>query len=323
MWGTEPVAAMARHAKLAEDIGFDSVWLIDSQLLCRDVTVSLTAILAATTHLLAATGVTQPVTRHASVAAGMMATLAEFSGGRAIMGIGTGFSSLRTIGLKAARIAEVERFCADVRRLLAGEHVTFANNTEGHLSWPGGPVEVPIVVAATGPRMTQATGRFADGAILHQGLSPDLLARGIDWLRQGAAGRTSKPQANCWAPYSMGQTPAEARDRVRSRVAGALVNVNATWFEGAERAAVERLQATYEVGHHATAAADHASIVPDSLVDRYALAGTAEEIRDGLRRLLDQPGVDRVILNPQIVGPGAKPLDLVLRELERDVLSYL
>ena len=67
MWGTEPVAAMVRHAVLAERIGFDSVWLIDSQLLCRDVTVSLTAILSATNTLRAATGVTQPVTRHVSV----------------------------------------------------------------------------------------------------------------------------------------------------------------------------------------------------------------------------------------------------------------
>ena len=33
--------------------------------------------------------------------------------------------------------------------------------------------------------------------------------------------------------------------------------------------------------------------------------------------------VDHVILNPQIVGPGAKPLDVVLRELETQVLPYL
>lgn len=307
MWGTEPVAAMARHAALAERIGFDSVWLIDSQLLCRDVTVSLTAILSATTVLRAATGVTQPVTRHASVTAGMMATLAEMSSNRAIMGIGTGFSSLRTIGRKAARIAEVEAFSNEVRELLR----------DGRMSWLAKPVDVPIVVAATGPRMTQAAARFGDGVILHQGLSPDLLGRALGWLGG------SKAEVSCWAPYSLGATADEARDRVRSRVAGALVNVKAEWFEGAEREAVERLQAGYDVGHHASSSADHAAIVPDSLVDRYALAGTAETVREGLARLLDQPGVDRVILNPQIVGPGAKPLDVVLRELETDVLPYL
>ena len=52
------------------------------------------------------------------------------------------------------------------------------------------------------------------------------------------------------------------------------------------------------MARHASAAADHAAIMPDSLVDH-------------------------VILNPQIVGPGAKPLDVVLRELETQVLPYL
>jgi alkanesulfonate monooxygenase SsuD/methylene tetrahydromethanopterin reductase-like flavin-dependent oxidoreductase (luciferase family) len=65
------------------------------------------------------------------------------------------------------------------------------------------------------------------------------------------------------------------------------------------------------------------SEMSDSLVDRYAVAGTAEPVRERLAGLLDQPGVDRVILSPQIVGPGAKPLDGVLRELELRVLPYL
>ena len=108
LWGTEPAAALARHAALAESIGFDSVWVINSQLLCREVTVTLAAILLATKRIRAATGVTQPVTRHASVVASAMATLSELSDGRAIMGIGTGFSSLRTIGLAQARISDVE-----------------------------------------------------------------------------------------------------------------------------------------------------------------------------------------------------------------------
>ena len=315
---------MAQHAALAERIGFDSVWVIDSQLLCREITVTLTAILAATTDLLAATGVTQPVTRHASVTASAMATLAELSGNRAILGIGTGFSSLRTIGLKAARIAEVEAYADTVRRLLRGDTVAFSDGTEGRLSWPAAPVDVPIVLAATGPRMTRAAARCSDGAILHHGLAPDLLNRALAWFDAGAAGRDrAAMQVSCWAPYCLGATPAEARDRIRTRVAGALVNARPDWFECAERAAVEALRAGYNVSHHASAAAEHAAAVPDSLVDRYAVAGTAAEVRDQLARLLDQPGVDRVILNPQIVGPGARPLPTVLRELETDVLPYL
>jgi 5,10-methylenetetrahydromethanopterin reductase len=316
LWGTEPAAALARHAALAESIGFDSVWVIDSQLLCREVMVTLTAILMATQRIRAATGVTQPVTRHASVMASAMATLSELSGGRAIMGIGTGFSSLRTIGRNQAKIADVEDYVGTVRGLLRGDTVRFAD-TDATLSWLDAPASVPIAIAGTGPRMIRNAGRIADGVILHHGVSPELISRAVGWL-DGAA-----VEVSCWTPYSLGANATEARDRIRGRVAGALMNAKAEWFSGAERVAVERLQAGYEVDHHAASAADHAEIVPDSLVDRYAIAGTATEVRDQMRRLLDTPGVDRVILNPQIVGPGAKPLETVLREFERDILPGL
>jgi len=322
LWGTEPIEAMVRHVRLAEAIGFDSVWIIDSQLLCREVTVTLAACLAATTRLRVATGVTQAATRHVSVLASAMATLAEMSGGRAILGLGTGFSSLRTIGLPAVRIAALERDIGSLRTLLRGEPVTFAGDVAGRLSWLSEPAAVPIVVAATGPRVTRMAARCADGVILHQGLSTDLLDRALGWVRDGR-GMATQPEISCWAPYSLGRTATEARDRVRARVAGALVNANAAWFSGAEREAVERLQAVYDVSHHASAAPDHAALVPDSLVDRYALAGTMDELQQQLSRLLNYPGLDRVILTPQVIGPGAMPLETVLNDLDSQVLSRL
>ncbi len=314
---------MASHAALAEAIGFDSVWVIDSQLLCRDVYITLAAILSRTTHLLAATGVTQPYTRHASVTAGAMATLSEMSHGRAVLGVGTGFSSLGTIGVRPARIAEVEAFVDTTRRLLTGGDALFDNGVSGHLAWARDGAGVPVVIAATGPRMTRTAARIADGVILHQGLSPELVGRALGWVADGIADGARRPEISCWAPYSMGADAAEARDRVRARVAGALANVKAEWFEGAERAAVERLHASYDITHHASASPDHAAIVPDSLIPRYALAGTAADIRAQLSRLLDQPGLDRIILTPQVVGAGARPLATVLREFGDEVLAHL
>jgi 5,10-methylenetetrahydromethanopterin reductase len=268
--------------------------------------------------------VTQPATRHPSVAASALATLHEMSGGRALMGVGTGFSSLRTIGLPAAKIAEVESFVDTVRRLLRKERVAFGA-VEGDLAWLPEPVAAPIVVAASGPRMTRAAPRFADGAILHHGISDDLLARALGWLREGAAhaGRLTPFEVSVWVPYGLATDPRAARDSIRPRVAGALVQADPAQFEGAEREAVERLQASYDVGHHASAGPEHAAIVLDSLVDRYAVAGGAEDVRAGLARLLDHPAIDRVILNPQISGAGAPPIDQVLRELARDVLPRL
>jgi 5,10-methylenetetrahydromethanopterin reductase len=321
LWGTVPVAELARQAKLAEAIGCDSVWVIDSQLLCREVYLTLGASLAQTTTLRVATGVTQPATRHPSVAASALATLAEMSGGRVVMGIGTGFSSLRTIGLSAAKIAEVEAYVTSVRKLLRGEPVTFEHGVQGQITWLDRPVDVPVVVAASGPRMTRAAVCFADGVILHQGISPDLLDRALGWAHEGAG--ETMPEISCWVPYSMAANPREARDRVRARVAGALMNTNPDWFEGEDRAAVQRLQQSYDVSDHATAQPHHAALVTDSLVARYAVAGTPHEVREQLARVLAQPGIDRVILTPQVSGTGALPIEQVLRDLEAQVLRHL
>ncbi len=319
LWATEPVAAMAEHAALAEKIGFDSVWVIDSQLLCRDVFVVLTAILSRTTTLRAATGVTQPVTRHASVVAGAMASLAELSNGRAILGIGTGFSSLGTIGRKQARIADVEAFVETCRTLLSGRDAAFDDAVTGHLAWVREPAPVPIVIAATGPRITRAAGRIGDGVILHQGLSDRAISRGVAWAREAGG----EPDLSCWAPYSLGATRAEAYDRVRARVAGALATAPLDWYNGADRDAVARLKAAYDIADHASAAPRHASLVPDRLIPDHALAGDAAEVRDGLRHLLDNPALDRVILTPQVIGAGARPLPDVLREFETKILNRL
>jgi 5,10-methylenetetrahydromethanopterin reductase len=321
LWGTVPVAELARQAKLAEEIGCDSVWVIDSQLLCREVYVTLAACLAQTTTLRVATGVTQPATRHPTVAASAMATLHEMSGGRVVMGIGTGFSSLRTIGLPSARIAEVEEYASAVRRLLRGEHVACDRGVQACITWITAPMDVPIVVAASGPRMTRAAAGFADGVILHQGISPELLDRALGWVREGASETT--PEISCWVPYSMADDPREARDRVRARVAGALMNANPDWFEGEDRDAVIRLQQSYDVSDHATAQPHHAALVTDSLIARYAVAGTPAEVREQLSRVMAQPGIDRVILTPQVSGEAALPVALVLRDLQDRVLQHL
>jgi 5,10-methylenetetrahydromethanopterin reductase len=287
LWGTEPAARLAAHARLAEELDFDSVWVIDSQLLCREVYITLAAIALATKKIRFGPGVTQPVTRHASVTASAMATLQEMSGGRAMLGIGLGFSSLRTIGMGPARIAAMESHISQVRALLRGEAVAFGNAVAGRMSWIDGPVATPVHIAASGPRMTRTAGRVADGAILLQGVSPEFVARGL------------------------------------ARAAAAINNADPDWFEGEERAFVQRLRQEYDPTHHASPSSPHSAAVPASLIERYAVAGTPEDFRAQLARLLAQPGIDRVILNPQVAGPGALPVDALLRGLARDVLPHV
>jgi alkanesulfonate monooxygenase SsuD/methylene tetrahydromethanopterin reductase-like flavin-dependent oxidoreductase (luciferase family) len=93
-----------------------------------------------------------------------------------------------------------------------------------------------------------------------------------------------------------------------------------TSFEGEEREAILRLRATYNDFKHADSKPDHAALISDRMVERYAVAGSAAEIVDQLARLMATPGIERIVLTPQ---GGAAPLDEVLRVLEKNVLPRL
>lgn len=325
VWATEPLDKLTEQVQLAESIGFDSVWVIDSQLICRDVFVTLAVLAMHTKKIRLATGVTQPATRHPAVTASALAALDELSGGRIMSGMGTGFSSLRTLGMPAAKMSEFEAFVGAVRNLLAGNPARFANDFEARLTWPSKPAKVPIFGAASGPKMTQLVARIADGAILLQGISDDLLDRGRAWLEQGALDGKLAPdfQAACWVPLGLDEDPEHARDQVRVRVASSIMNANADWFEGAEKDAVLELQKSYKDFQHAASKADHAHILPDRVIDRYAIAGNAAKVSEQLTRLRRRPDMDHIILTPQASADESMDIVTLLKRLDRDVLAKI
>src|SRR5262245_55964759 len=116
----QPVPAIVRQAKLAESLGFDTAWITDSHLVCRELWVTLTACALGTSKIRLGPGVTVPHTRHFSVTASAIATLHDLAGDRLVLGIGTGGSSAETRGLslqRAARIATLEAMVPGLRSL--------------------------------------------------------------------------------------------------------------------------------------------------------------------------------------------------------------
>lgn len=183
-----PVHEVADFARHVEDLGFDRVYFPDSQLLWRDPYLAMFAAAGATSSLTLGTAVTNVVTRHPSVVAGVVRSVAEAAPGRIHLGLGVGNSSVEPIGLRASRQAELREGIAQIRGLLAGDDVVLngctARQRDPH---PG----VPVYVAASGPQNLGLAGEVGDGAILLSGVSPALLDRGITLVRQGAerAGR--------------------------------------------------------------------------------------------------------------------------------------
>ncbi|GGM24881.1 hypothetical protein GCM10010129_81740 [Streptomyces fumigatiscleroticus] len=91
----------------AEELGFDSAWFPDSQLLWRDVFTTLTAAALGTERIGLGTAVTHLVTRHPAVVASAARSVAELAPGRFTLGRGVGDSSVAPTDLIEAVGASV------------------------------------------------------------------------------------------------------------------------------------------------------------------------------------------------------------------------
>jgi 5,10-methylenetetrahydromethanopterin reductase len=325
----EPVADIVRQVQLAESLGFETAWITDSHLVCRELWVTLSACVLGTSRIRLGPGVTVPHTRHFTVTAGAVATLAELAPGRIVLGIGTGGSSAETMGLsvrRAARLAALEAMVEAVRRLVAGGSVRLDTGVEARLGWLEKPPSVPIYVAGSGPRMLAAAGRLGDGVIMYTGTDPAILRAGLDCVGRGAARQSRRPgdlEVLLWTPTAVDRDRARARDHVRGRVASALRHPLPLALPPEDEAAVRRVREAYDAYQHATAASRHRELVPDRLVDRFALAGTPEEVREQVRRVATVPEITRIIVLPQNPGRGFPARDAMLRLFADEVMARL
>lgn len=188
-----------QDVKYAEDHGFSHAWLYDTQMLGSEVYATLALCADRTSTIKLGPGVTNPASRIAPLSACGMATINELAPGRAIMGIGTGNTTRRTMGMPAAKVAELEehvRICRDlfdgkITDYSEGERhrkIKFLNPDVGFINIRD---RIPIYISASGPKVAQLAGKVADGVILFGAVHPDLVKWMVSNVRQGAeaAGR--------------------------------------------------------------------------------------------------------------------------------------
>src|SRR5207245_10815938 len=99
---------VVRQVQLAERLGYDTAWITDSHLICRELWVTLAACATATSRIRVGPGVTVPHSRHVSVTASAIATLHDLAPGRVVIGVGTGGSSAQTMGLSLAQVGKAD-----------------------------------------------------------------------------------------------------------------------------------------------------------------------------------------------------------------------
>jgi 5,10-methylenetetrahydromethanopterin reductase len=311
-----PIEEIAELAARAEDLGFAGVWLADSQSIFRDAFCALTLCAGRTRRLKLATGVTNPVTRHPAALACSFATLDELSGGRVILGIGVGESSVETLSLRPARIARLEQAALVLRGLMAGEEVEW-DGARIRMTWPARPI--PIVFASSGPRSLEAAGRVADGVLFQVGATAAMVSYALERIARGAAGRTVTRYMRL--ACSVGPD----REAARSAAAGYVAAAAGTVFRSAPAdlldpallADIRALKERYDYYQHTSQRAAHAELVTDRILDAIAIAGTAEEAVPRFQELVAR-GVDEFVLT--ITSPRPEE---TLRILAEEVLPAL
>jgi len=177
-----------------EALGYDHGWVPDSQMIWSDCYATLALVAEHTSRMRIGTGVAIAPTRLAPVTAHSIASIARLAPGRVFLGIGTGHTAMRVMGMRPMVPREFREYLRVVRALLAGEEVEYAHGAETRairfLNLDRKFIEldppIPIWVAANGPGALRAAGAYGDGRIsaLHE--PPEMTRRSLGAIAQGA-----------------------------------------------------------------------------------------------------------------------------------------
>jgi len=164
-----PGPCAVEHTMLAEALGYRRAWIYDSPALYGDVWVTLARIAERTSRIDIGPGVLVPSLRHVLAQASAIATLAELAPRRLVVAVGTGFTGRMALGQRPLPWSSVERYIRQLRGLLRGETIEIDGaavrmlHPDGYA--PPRPIDVPIIVAANGPKGLQVARQLGDGVM--------------------------------------------------------------------------------------------------------------------------------------------------------------
>ena len=287
----------------AERLGFDSGWTYDSPILWQEPYPLISVLVERTERMRIGMCVTNPVTREPAVTASAHATLQDISGGRIVMGMGRGDSAVRVMGRKPTPIAVFEERLRMIKDFMNGRPVVW-EGTEIRLAWAVDLPEIPLYVAAYGPRALAVAGRVGDGVII-QLADPAIIEWTMGTARRAAEEAGRDPAAlRCLvcAPSKVTDDLELARNEVRwfpAMVGNHVADIIRVHGDSSdiprELTDYIRNRDTYDYRDHSRVGAAHGAFVPDEICDRFAVIGSKDQVVERLRGL-EAIGVDEWIV---------------------------
>ena len=304
-WNFSSAASFALDVKAAEEAGWDLALIPSSPLMLADPYIMLSFAARGTDRIGLGPFIENPVMRHPAVLASSIATLDLIAPERALLTLGAGDTAVRLMGKQPATVAELESATKLTRQLLAGDEVNTGMREPARLRHAQ---PVPVWIAAGGPKTLRMAGRVADGVFIRVGRHEANLKSAVEAVREGAreAGRrASDVEIGLVFHTLMTEDHGYARRVGRSVAAGyyeyspMLFDEPGLSWDGPD---VEKLrERVWPDFHHAPDLARSGDVVdflPEAAVDAFMVYGSASEIRDQLRAVLDLDlGVSTVVVH--------------------------
>ncbi len=157
--------------KIADELGYDSIWLGESW--GYELFTSMTDLVRATKRIKVGAGIANVYSRSPAVIASTIATLDERSGGRIVLGLGPSSANVNEHwhGVPFQKpVQRTREYVEIIRMILRGEKLIYHGeffNLERGFKLRFNPIrkEVPIYIAAMGPKNVVQSGEIADGVL--------------------------------------------------------------------------------------------------------------------------------------------------------------
>jgi probable F420-dependent oxidoreductase len=288
----EPASPFERAA-WAEAHGYHSMWLGDGGG-HMDALTEAAGIVMQTSRIKACTGVVPVYTRPPAVLATSAMTISRIGADRLILGLGASSDVMveSWYGTPYEKpLTRVRETVALLRQIFAGEKTDFAGETVRSKGFRlGTPVRgtIPIYLAALRPRMLELAGEVADGVIVN--FVPDgAMPRLLEHIDKGAkrAGRRVEDvdvvqYVRVWVTSDIVRAEQELRQILAGYFFTKAYNQYLRWL-GHEHEAQAMADAFARRDKAGTMAA-----MPEELVHRIGIFGSAEQCRERVRHTLAQ-----------------------------------
>ena len=307
----QPFGKLCDLVQLAEALGYARAWVPD-QAFFKDPFVLLGALAQRVERIGLGLGVVNPYTRHPALVARGVATLAEMHPRRLVLAYGAGnrrelLDRLRLDeGNPGARCREA---IGIVRGLLAGGEVSRPGPLwpmdRVRLAMPAGS-PVPLYLAARGRQVLRAAGEAADGVILGNLMTPEVVRLAMNEVRGGAESAARDPatiRSVGWGTCIVTDDPPAARGLMRATV-GHMVATSPDFALEAFRldpGAVEGIRAAYRTGGPAITAPQ----VTPQMVEALTLIDTPPNLVARLRALGQAGTSEFTVLMPAAGAEGS------------------